>query len=105
MKFLIILSALPLVVLPLALVLVGVNLYFRLRIMRGFRELNQKGVKLNPQNILSEESRKSLINDQYPQHKEAINRLARNMGLSFKLILMTFVIMILVFLITYFKQG
>lgn len=105
MKFLINLSSLPLIVLPLALVLIGINIYFRLRIMRGFGDLNKKGVQLNPRDLLSEESRNSLINDRYPQYKEEINQLAHNMGLSFKLILSTFLVMIAVFLFTYFNKS
>lgn len=105
MKNLINLSNLPLIVLPLALVLIGINIYYRLRIMRGFGELNKKGIRLKPKDLLSYESRQALIKDHYPQHKVEINRLAQSMGRSFKLIFMTFLLMIAAFLFTYFNRG
>lgn len=99
------LSALPLFVLPLVILIVGINIYFRLRIMRGFRDLHKKGVQLNPADVLSAEAREVLVTQKYPQHKEEIKQLSRHLGLSLKMIVVTVIVMLGIFLFTYFNHS
>jgi len=73
------------------------------RIMRGFKYLHQQGIQLNPELILNAEKRASILADN-PDHKEEIKALARNIEISMKLILGTFLILLGVFLFIYFKQ-
>lgn len=61
--------------------LFGLNLYFRVKVLRSYSVLSRNRVEFNMRDIFSPPRMQEVI-DRYPQHEKDINTFARNMRLS-----------------------
>ena len=76
---------LRIIIISLVVLLILVNVYFRVKVIGLFKKLNKEGVLFSIQHVLNKEKMQKEILPRYPDRKEEILSLTNYMSNSFKI--------------------
>lgn len=96
--------SLTFIVIPLCLLLIAINLYFRYVILGKFRKLADKNVDIELGEFINRKKRVTYINNHYPSQKQELMSLGKSMDRLIFSILTIIVILLAFFILRYFTQ-
>lgn len=68
--------------------LFGVNIFFRVKLMKLFRQIKTHQLQIELSDLLSTEKFRLLIDQKYPEHAELLNKYRNSMGMGLILIVL-----------------
>jgi len=89
-------------VIPLAVLLLLVNIYFRLKIIKRFQALAKKNIRLEPKYFYNKEARAQYLKQS--KHKDELEDFYSTLDKLLRIVLIAFTLILGLFLYQYFNQ-
>ena len=89
-------------IIPLVLLMVILNVYFRLKIIKLYKSLAKKNIYLDPKILLKKQALEEYVDTTYPQHADEINTFSRHLRTLMYVGIGGFLIILTIFIIVKF---
>ena len=91
-------------VVPIVLLLLGLNIFFRIKIIRKYQRLKNEELDFNVDKIFNKAEREALIKRLPTDQAQKVEDFSKNLRQLVMMAIGGFVLIVLIFLLTYFNQ-
>lgn len=91
-------------IIPLAIYLLLINIYFRLKITRQYKSLAKQNIDIHPKVLLDRKRRMDYFKKFHPLHVDELQGFATNLDKLIILVIVGFTLILLSFLYLYFNR-
>jgi len=91
-------------IIPLAIFLLLINIYFRLKIARQFKSLSKKNIDIHPKILLNRKQRISYFKKFHPSNVNELQAFATNLDRLIIFVIVGFTLILFSFLYLYFNR-
>lgn len=91
-------------IIPIFLLMLLLNLYFRIKVLKYYRILVKNKVEFEARWILDKRKMEELVLPKYPKYRDEINKFASHIRFSLKLGSFLLLLIILIWAILYFNK-
>lgn len=91
-------------IIPLLFLMLAVNVYFRVKMIKQFKALEKKNIQVDPKVFLNKKKREVYFQKHHPQHKVQLTEFSDSMDKLIKIVVAGFLIILISFCYLYFNQ-
>lgn len=91
-------------VIPLVFLMLAVNVYFRVRMIKQYKALTKKQIDVHPKVFFNKKKRASYFDQYHPKHKAELNAFSESLDNLIKFVFIGFVLILLCFCYLYFNR-
>lgn len=92
-------------IIPVVVLLLLVNVYFRVKIIKKYNFLRNKNIQLAPKDLMNKTKREAYIAANQPEYAEELTAFASNLNTLVKMVIGGFVLILIGFAFIYFNQD
>jgi len=90
---------------PLVLLIIIVNFYFRIKIIRQYNQLKSKNISVDIKKLMNKKSRDSYISEEHPEYSNELRSISTNMRNLLIFVIIGFIAIVVSFLIVYLNSS
>lgn len=91
-------------VIPLVFLLLLVNVYFRVILVRQFKFLKEQNIQIDPKVLMKKEQREAYFAKHYPQHNDRLTAFSLALTKLIRYVVIGFLLILISFLYIYFSR-
>ncbi len=91
-------------VIPLVLLLLLVNVYFRVILVKQFKFLKEQNIDIDPKILMDKQRREAYFSKHYPQHKDRLDAFSLALTKLIRYVVIGFLLILVSFLYIYFSR-
>ena len=92
-------------IIPIILLTLVLNGYFRLKIIKNYKNLSRKNANIEPGLIFNKSKDEAFIRKHYPQEAEEILAFSKHIKTMITIASVGFLLILIIFLIVYFTKA
>ena len=92
-------------IIPVVVLLLLVNVYFRVKIIKKYNFLRNKNIQIGPKDLMNKTKREAYISATQPEYAEELDAFASNLNTLVRLVVGGFLLILVGFTFIYFNQG
>jgi len=92
-------------IIPLVILLLLVNVYFRVKIIKKYNFLRTKNIQIGPKDLMNKTKRDAYIATAQPEYAAELEAFASNLNTLVKMVIGGFILILIGFAFIYFNQG
>jgi len=91
-------------IIPLVVLMLLVNVYFRVKIIKKYKTLRDKNIQIGPRELMKKSTREAYISSVQPEYAEELESFAASLNNLVKIVIGGFLLILIGFAFIYFNQ-